>query len=186
MEAINPWSSQPSVDVEKLFTDFGIEPIENVLNLLPEIPYFMKRRIVIGHRDYRQIAGCISENRPFHVLTGFMPSGHPHLGHLMVMKEVVWHVQQGGNGYVAIADREAHAVRDISWEKCDGFGREYLACLYALGFEGKTYFQSRNDRLKDLAFEAATKVNFSELSAIYGFWRRYRPRPCRECHHPGR
>ena len=27
-----------------------------------------------------------------------MPSGHPHLGHLMVMKEVVWHVQQGGNG----------------------------------------------------------------------------------------
>ncbi len=169
MEAINPWSSQPSVDVEKLFTDFGIEPIENVLNLLPEVPYFMKRRIVVGHRDYQQIAGCIRENRPFHVLTGFMPSGHPHLGHLMVMKEVVWHVQQGGNGYVAIADREAHAVRGISWEKCDAFGREYLACLYALGFEGKTYFQSRNDRLKDLAFEAATKVNFSELSAIYGF-----------------
>jgi tryptophanyl-tRNA synthetase len=98
-----------------------------------------------------------------------MPSGHPHLGHLMVMKEVVWHVQQGGNGYVTIADREAHAVRDMSWEKCREFGKEYLACLYALGFEGKTYFQSKNDRLKDLAFEASTKVNFSELAAIYGF-----------------
>jgi tryptophanyl-tRNA synthetase len=169
MEAINPWSSQPSVDVEKLFSDFGIEPIENVINLLPEVPYFMRRRIVVGHRDYRQIAGCINEKKPFHVLTGFMPSGHPHLGHLMVMKEVVWHVQQGGNGYVAIADREAHAVRDIPWEKCDEFGKEYLACLYALGFEGKTYFQSRNNRLKDLAFEAATRVNFSELTAIYGF-----------------
>jgi tryptophanyl-tRNA synthetase len=46
---------------------------------------------------------------------------------------------------------------------------EYLSCLYALGFEGQTYFQSRNNRLKDLAFEAATKVNFSELTAIYGF-----------------
>jgi tryptophanyl-tRNA synthetase len=87
----------------------------------------------------------------------------------MVMKEVVWHVQQGGNGYVTIADREAHAVRGTSWEKCRDFGKEYLACLYALGFEGTTYFQSRNERLKDLAFEAATKVNFSELTAIYGF-----------------
>ena len=98
-----------------------------------------------------------------------MPSGHPHLGHLMVMKEVVWHVQQGGNGYITIADREAHAVRGLSWEKCNEFGKEYLACLYALGFEGTTFFQSRNNRLKDLAFEAATKVNFSELTAIYGF-----------------
>jgi len=169
MEEINPWSSQPLVDVEKLFTDFGIETIENVLPMIPEVPSFMRRRIVIGHRDYQQIAGCIRDKRPFHVLTGFMPSGHPHLGHLMVMKEVVWHVQQGGSGYVAIADREAHAVRDISWEKCDEFGKEYLACLCALGFEGKTYFQSRNNRLKDLAFEAATKVNFSELTAIYGF-----------------
>ena len=169
MEEINPWSSQPLVDVEKLFTDFGIEAIENVLPMIPEVPSFMRRRIVIGHRDYQQIAGCISDKRPFHVLTGFMPSGHPHLGHLMVMKEVVWHVQQGGSGYVAIADREAHAVRGISWEKCDEFGKEYLACLCALGFEGKTYFQSRNNRLKDLAFEAATKVNFSELTAIYGF-----------------
>jgi tryptophanyl-tRNA synthetase len=87
----------------------------------------------------------------------------------MVMKEVVWHVQQGGNGYITIADREAHAVRGLSWEKCDEFGREYLACLYALGFDGSTFFQSKNNRLKDLAFEAATKVNFSELTAIYGF-----------------
>ena len=46
---------------------------------------------------------------------------------------------------------------------------EYIACLYALGFEGQTYSQSKNERLKNLAFEAATKVNFSELSAIYGF-----------------
>jgi len=169
MEEMNPWSSQPTVDLAKLFSDFGIEPIENVLDLLPEVPSFMRRGIVIGHRDYGHIATCIRENRPFHILTGFMPSGHPHLGHLMVMKEVVWHVQQGGNGYITIADREAHAVRDTSWAKCEAYGREYLACLYALGFEGKTYFQSRNNRLKDLAFESSIRVNYSELQAIYGF-----------------
>ncbi len=166
---INPWSSTPSIDVEKLFADFGIEPIAPVLAELPHVPYFMRRGIVVGHRDYHQIARAIKNRTPFHILTGFMPSGHPHLGHLMVMKEVVWHVQQGGNGYVTIADREAHAVRDMPWEKCREYGKEYLACLYALGFTGTTYSQSKNDRLKDLAFEAATKVNFSELNAIYGF-----------------
>jgi tryptophanyl-tRNA synthetase len=168
-DEINPWSSNQAIDVEKLFSEFGIEPIGPALSDLPEIPYFMRRGIVVGQRDYRQIATAIRNRTPFHILTGFMPSGHPHLGHLMVMKEVVWHVQQGGNGYVTIADREAHAVRGTPWEKCRELGKEYLSCLCALGFEGTTYFQSRNERLKDLAFEAATKVNFSELTAIYGF-----------------
>jgi tryptophanyl-tRNA synthetase len=165
----NPWSSTPSLDIEKTFADFGIEPIAPILSELPTVPYFMRRNIVVGHRDYLPIARAIRNRTPFHILTGFMPSGHPHLGHLMVMKEVVWHVQQGGNGYITIADREAHAVRGLSWEKCNEYGKEYLACLYALGFEGTTYFQSKNERLKDLAFEAATKVNFSDLAAIYGF-----------------
>ncbi len=166
---INPWSSEQSPDLERLFKEFGIEPIGEVLDLLPKVPYFMERGIVIGHRDYRSIALAIRTRSPFHVLTGFMPSGHPHLGHLMVMKEVVWHVRQGGNGYIAIADREAHAVRGTSWQMCESYGKEYLQVLFALGFSGKTYFQSRNQRLGDLAFEAACRVNFSELQAIYGF-----------------
>ncbi|MFA6363577.1 tryptophan--tRNA ligase [Methanoregula sp.] len=165
----NPWSSTPSLDVEKTFAEFGIDPIAPVLKELPVIPYFMRRGIVVGQRDYLPIARAIRNHTPFHLLTGFMPSGHPHLGHLMLMREVVWHTQQGANGYITIADREAHAVRGLSWEKCREFGKEYLSCLFALGFEGQTYFQSKNERLKDLAFEAATKVNFSELSAIYGF-----------------
>lgn len=170
MEApINPWSSQQTDDIEKLFSLFGIEHISTIEGILPKVPSFISRGVVVGHRDYRVIAEAIRDKRPFHILTGFMPSGHPHLGHLMVMKEVVWHVQQGGSGYITIADREAHAVRDISWQQCEHFGKEYLQCLFALGYRGRTYFQSRNNALKDLAFEAATRVNFSELQAIYGF-----------------
>ncbi len=168
-EALNPWSNGQAIDTRRLFDDFGIEPIGPLLDLLPEVPAFMRRGIIVGHRDYRPIAEAIRDCRPFHVLTGFMPSGHPHLGHLLVMREVVWHVRQGGHGMITIADREAHAVRGLSWEDCDRYGREYLTALYALGYTGEAYFQSRNDRLKDLAFEAATRVNFSELAAIYGF-----------------
>jgi len=133
---MNPWSSQQTDDIEKLFSLFGIEPIDTVKEILPRVPPFISRGVVVGHRDYRAIAEAIRDGRPFHILTGFMPSGHPHLGHLMVMKEVVWHVRQGGSGYITIADREAHAVREVPWQCCDEFGREYLQCLYASGTRG--------------------------------------------------
>jgi tryptophanyl-tRNA synthetase len=166
---INPWSSTPDIDIARLFAAFGIEPVEEVASALESAPAFFRRKIVVGHRDYGAVVNAIQSGGHFNVMTGFMPSGHPHLGHLMVMREVVWHVEQGGLGYVAIADREAHAVRGLSWDACRKFGREYLECLYALGFTGTTYYQRENERLKDLAFEAAIRINFSDLSAIYGF-----------------
>lgn len=166
---INPWSSNQDIETNKLFSEFGIEPVEPLLDKIKNTPAFLRRNIVTGQRDYARVVDAMAKKEKFFVMTGFMPSGHPHLGHLMVMKEVAWHVKQGGLGYVAIADREAHAVRDISWEKCREYGKEYLKCLYALGFEGNTYFQSNNNDLKDLAFESATKINFSDLQAIYGF-----------------
>jgi len=168
-ENINPWSSTPKVSIERLIEDFGIDQFESQKAGLPDIPSFMRRNIVQGHRGYDAVASAIKERKPFHVLTGFMPSGHPHLGHLMVMKEVMWHLQHGGRGFISIADREAHAVRGLTWEKCDEYAREYISCLYALGFKGEIYAQRKNNALKDLAFEAACKMNFSNLSAIYGF-----------------
>ncbi|HJJ47736.1 MAG TPA: tryptophan--tRNA ligase [Methanocorpusculum sp.] len=168
-EQINPWSSTPKVSIERLYEDFGITPFEEQKAGLPDLPVFMRRNIIAGHRGYDAVADAIKNKKPFHVLTGFMPSGHPHFGHLMVMKEVVWHIQQGGQGFISMADREAHAVRGLTWEKCDEYSREYMECLYALGFKGEIYTQRRNNALKDLAFEAATHINFSNLSAIYGF-----------------
>ena len=166
---INPWSSENTVTIQRLFTEFGIEPITDAASALSDIPFFMRRSIVFGHRDYERIADAITHKKAFNVMTGFMPSGPPHLGHLMVMKEVVWHVKQGGRGFIGIADREAHAVRGLDWAQCEMYGKEYLKCLYALGYEGVVYTQSANRGLQDLAFLASEKVNFSELSAIYGF-----------------
>ncbi len=168
-EQINPWSSTPKVNMNRLFEDFGIDPFEPQKERLGDLPAFMRRNIIQGHRGYDAISDAIVNKKPFHVLTGFMPSGHPHFGHLMVMKEVVWHIQKGGQGFISMADREAHAVRGLSWEKCDEYAREYMNCLYALGFKGEIYSQRRNNALKDLSFEAACKINFSNLSAIYGF-----------------
>jgi tryptophanyl-tRNA synthetase len=157
------------MDINRLISDFGIEPFAPIKEKIADPPMFIRRDIIAGHRDYGTVTDMIVQKKPFHVLTGFMPSGHPHFGHLMVMKEVVWHIQQGGKGFISIADREAHAVRGLSWDVCDRYAREYIECLYALEFSGEIYSQHRNNALKDLAFEATTKVNFSKLSAIYGF-----------------
>ena len=144
-EQINPWSSTPKMDINRLIADFGIEPFASVKEKITDPPVFIRRDIVAGHRGYNAVADAIAEKKPFHVLTGFMPSGHPHFGHLMVMKEVVWHIQQGGKGFISMADREAHAVRGLSWDACDQYAREYMECLYALGFSGEIYSQRRNN-----------------------------------------
>ena len=70
---INPWSSQQSLDIDKLFTEFGIEPISTVIDQLPDAPDFIRRGVVVGHRDYQHIVAAIRNHMPFHVLTGLCP-----------------------------------------------------------------------------------------------------------------
>ena len=169
---IDPWSALNIDDYSKLFDEFGILPFDDMLREIEDPHKFMKRKIIFGHRSYDLITDAMKNNKPFSVMSGFMPSGKIHLGHKMVMEEIIWHQQQGGDAFVGIADREAHSVRGMSWDKCRDIGiNEYLISLIALGFEpnGHIYFQSGSEQVKDLAFELASKANYSELSAIYGF-----------------
>ncbi|MCC4769761.1 tryptophan--tRNA ligase [Methanosarcina sp. DH2] len=169
---LDPWSSSDITDYSKLFEEFGISPFENVLPEIPSPHKYMRRKVIFGHRDYEQIAEAMRTGAPFSVMDGFMPSGRVHLGHKMVMDQIVWHQEMGASAFVGIADREAFSVRGFSWQKCREIGvEEYILSLIALGFkpEGLIYFQSGCGSVKDLAFELGAKVNFSELSAIYGF-----------------
>ena len=169
---IDPWNSSDIADYSKLFEEFGISPFEN---LLPEVPCphkYMSRRVIFGHRDYEQIVEAMRTGAPFSVMDGFMPSGKVHLGHKMVMDQIIWHQEKGASAFVGIADREAFSVRGFPWQKCSKIGlEEYILSLIALGFkpDGLIYFQSGCNSVKDLAFELGVKVNFSELGAIYGF-----------------
>ena len=169
---LDPWSSSDITDYSKLFEEFGISPFENVLSEIPSPHKYMRRKVIFGHRDYEQIAEAMRTGAPFSVMDGFMPSGKVHLGHKMVMDQIVWHQEMGASAFVGIADREAFSVRGFSWQKCREIGvEEYILSLIAFGFkpDGLIYFQSGCGSVKDLAFELGAKVNFSELSAIYGF-----------------
>jgi len=159
-------------DYSKLFEEFGISSFDEILPELEDPHPYMRRKIIFGHRNYNSILRAMKQHRPFAVMSGFMPSGRVHFGHMMVMNEIIWHQQQGGDAFAAIADMEAHAVRGISWSECKALGvNEYILSLIALGFQptGHIYFQSQNYKLRNLAFELGIESNFSEVSSIYGF-----------------
>jgi tryptophanyl-tRNA synthetase len=118
------------------------------------------------------VADALREGEDAAVLSGFMPTGDPHIGHKMVFDEIIWHQEQGADAYGLIADLEAHAARGLSWAEIDEHTENYLLSFLALGFdpeEGEIYRQSTNREVQDLAFELGTKANFSELQAIYDF-----------------
>ncbi|MDX1747221.1 MAG: tryptophan--tRNA ligase, partial [Halobacteriales archaeon] len=170
--ALDPWGSATIDDYPKLFEQFGIEEFDEVLPSVPNPHYLMRRGVIFGHRDYRRVTDALREDEDAAVLSGFMPTGDPHIGHKMVFDEIIWHQQQGADAYGLIADLEAHAARGLSWDEIDEHTESYLLSLLALGFdpeEGEVYRQSTNREVQDLAFELGTKANFSELQAIYDF-----------------
>jgi tryptophanyl-tRNA synthetase len=169
---LDPWGSSTVADYRKLFEQFGIEAFDEVLPEVPQPHYLMRRGVIFGHRDYRAVARAMRNDEPFAALSGFMPTGDPHVGHKLVFDELIWHQERGGDAYGLIADLEAHSARGLTWEEIDEHARDYLLSLLALGFdpeEGEVYRQSTNREVQDLAFELGIEANFSELENIYGF-----------------
>ncbi|WP_181685318.1 tryptophan--tRNA ligase [Halorhabdus salina] len=169
---LDPWGSSTVADYRNLFEEFGIEAFDELLAEVPDPHYLMRRGVIFGHRDYRPVARAMRNGEPFAVLSGFMPTGDPHIGHKLVFDEIIWHQQQGGDAYGLIADLEAHAARGLTWDEIDEHARDYILSLLALGFdpeEGTLYRQSENRELQDLAFELGAEARFAEFEGIYGF-----------------
>jgi len=169
---LDPWGSSAVSDYRKLFEQFGIEEIDELLEDVPNPHYLMRRGVIFGHRGYGPVAKAMANGDPAAVLSGFMPTGDPHIGHKLVFDEIIWHQKQGADAYALIADLEANSARGMSWEEIDEHARSYLLSLLALGFdpeEGTLYRQSQNRELQDLAFELGSNARFAEFSSIYGF-----------------
>ena len=169
---LDPWGSSTVDDYRQLFTDFGIESFEEIVAEVEDPHYLMRRGVIFGHREYNRLVEAMQRGDRFAALSGFMPTGDPHIGHKLVFDELIWHQEQGGDTYGLIADLEAHSARGKTWDEIDQHTRDYIVSLIACGFdpeEGTLYRQSTNREVQDLAFELGIQANFSELQAIYGF-----------------
>ncbi|WP_407421413.1 tryptophan--tRNA ligase [Methanobrevibacter sp.] len=171
---IDPWAST-SVDYDKLINQFGIEKISDIIGDIKDPQRLMKRGVVFGHREFNQINDLINKKEDFAVVTGMMPSGQMHIGHKMVVDQLIWYQQKGAMLSLPIADLESYAARNMSFEKGKQIAvEEYLTNWIALGLDLEkdnvnVYLQSQNKSLFDLEFKASRKTNFSQLHAIYGF-----------------
>lgn len=171
---IDPWGSNQVMDYARLRDEFGIAPFGPEEHGIFDDPHpLLRRGIVFGHRDFERVADAVRDRDPWAVMTGLMPSGNMHLGHKMVVDQVVAHQREGADIHIAVADFEAVAARGFTLEKArevalDQYVHNYLA-LGLLPEGAEVYFQTRRHRVRDLADRFATKVTLSQMNALYGF-----------------
>ena len=169
--SIDPWGSSQSTDYSRIIDKFGLSSMDNVSIDSPSRLH--RRGVVFAHRDLDIVLEEKRKGNSFGVLTGLMPSGKMHLGHSMVIDQVKWFQEQGGDVTIAVADLESTATRGISLSEGKKIAREeYVANYAALGLDPEkttVYFQSERSVVQKLGFQLGKRTNLSELEAIYGF-----------------
>ena len=171
---IDPWSSTTYQNYSRLRDEFGIgEFDEKMWKDLPNPHKLLRRGVIFGHRGFQLIKDSVLKNKPWAILTGLMPSGKMHLGHKMVIDEVIYYQSIGADVNIAVADIEAFATRGFTLEETEHYAiNEYIPNYIALGLKPENcriYFQSKHQDVKDLAYILGKKVNWSQMQATYGF-----------------
>lgn len=171
---IDPWSSTTYQDYTRLRDEFGIEEFtEDLWKDLPNPHKLIRRGVIFGHRGFQQIKESIIKKKPWAILTGLMPSGKMHLGHKMVIDEVIYYQSIGADINIAVADIEAFATRGYTLEETKELAlNEYILNYIAIGLKPdkcRIYFQSKNQDVKDLGYILGKKTNWSAMQATYGF-----------------
>ncbi len=170
---LDPWKSFEIKDYNKIISEFGIEKIDDIINVLPEKNYYFTRKIVFGHKSFQTILEAIKSKKPFAMLTGLMPSGRFHLGHKIIVDLMIYLQEIGAECYVVVADVESFLTRNIPLKEAKKIAiEEYLLNYIALGLKAKKtkiYFQTEGPKsYMNLSKFVAKETTFNELKNIYG------------------
>lgn len=177
-QVFNPWEVSGDINYDKLVNEFGIHPLKE----LPEIfnkNILFRRKTIFAHRDIQRILEAIKNKKPFVMMTGLMPTGKFHLGHMILAQQMIFYQKLGAKLFIAVADLEAYNARGQSLEDSRKIALdEYIKNYIALGLKPENvdiYFQSERSldaqkanayyRLQNLLARYAT---FNEFKAVYG------------------
>ncbi len=174
----NPWDVEGDIDYNRLVKEFGIKPIKELPKVFRENVLF-RRKIIFAHRDIQRILLAVKNKKPFVLMTGLMPTGKFHIGHMILAQQFIFWQNLGAKIYIAVADIEAYHARGQSLEESRKIAmNQYITNYIALGLKPKNieiYFQSdRSDnakksnayyRLQDLFAKCST---FNEFKGVYG------------------
>lgn len=173
---VTPWEVSGKVDYDRIVKEFGIKPMPKLPSEFEKNILF-RRKVVFAHRDFDKILECIKNKKPFAMMTGLMPSGDMHLGHMMLAQQMAFYQSLGAKIYIAVADLEAYNARDKSLEDLKKVAIEqYILNYLAAGIKPESiYFQSaRSDDAKKsnayyrLASNFSRYATFNEFKAVYG------------------
>ena len=168
---LDPFGTTVVQDYERLYEEFGIQPLKPILNRIPNPSMYMRRNVVFGHRDFERLLEAMKGHEPFAVMSGIKPTGEFHLGTLMTAKEIIYFQQQGAQAFYAIADIEAYEDNRLSFEETEKIAVGNVADLLALGFDpkkGHIYRQYKELRVRDMAVHFGAGVTLATMKAIYG------------------
>ncbi len=175
---ITPWEVSGKIDYSRLIKEFGIKQMPDLPDVFKKDVLF-RRGVVFAHRDFERILECIRNKKPYVLMTGLMPSGKFHLGHMLLAHQMVFYQKLGAKLYIAVADLEAYNARGGSLKELRKTAiEEYLINYIALGLKKKNcdfYFQSErsSDANKSNAYYSfASRFSrystFNEFKAVYG------------------
>lgn len=175
---VTPWEVSGKVNYNRVIKEFGIKPMPK----LPEIfnkNVLFRRKVVFAHRDFDRILDAVKNRKKFVMMTGLMPSGKFHLGHMLLAQQMIFYQKLGARLYIAVADLEAYNARQKTLEELKEVAiDQYLLNYIALGLKAENcdfYFQSgrdKNSKKSNAYYRLASKFSsyatFNEFKAVYG------------------
>ncbi len=177
---VTPWDVKGDINYEKLIKEFGVQALDT--STLPKVfqdNSLFRRNIIFAHRSFGQIVTAIEHKKPFVMMTGLMPTGKFHIGHMILAKQMIFYQNLGAKIYICVADIEAYNARSQSLvESRTNAIEEYILNYIALGLKPENceiYFQSERsiDAKKANAYYKlqnlfARHATFNEFKAVYG------------------
>lgn len=175
---VTPWEFSGDINYNRLMKEFGISPLKELPSVFNKEVLF-RRKVIFAHRDIQRILEAAKNRKKFVMMTGLMPTGKFHLGHIIVAKQMIFYQKLGAQIYIAVADLEAYNSRGLPLKEARKTAiEEYITNYIALGLKEKDcdiYFQSSRSknseksnafyRLQNLLARYAT---FNEFKAVYG------------------
>lgn len=161
-----------TADIERMFSKFNIQSLENIRNRLPSNK-ILEMGWIIAHRDFDKLLDFYNTGKKFAVVSGRGPSGPIHLGHLYLFK-VVKFLQDtyGAEVFIPLSDDEKFVFGKLkSLDDGEYWALDNARIILSLGFNEKrttVYVSSRQNWVYRYALLFARKLTINTVKSAFG------------------
>ncbi len=173
-EGKNPWGNASVGKYSKVFSQFGVLPINDEMKRTFSDFHLLRNGLCLGQRDFGTILDAIKEKKEFNIVTGFSPSGPFHFGHKAIIDSYVYFRKYAKRGYFIISDVDAYVSRPdskvASLKQADEYAINNIANAIALGVPEKDIILQSKQPTKFFIFshEISKKLTLNTMKATLG------------------